>query len=116
MKVPFNHHGNPNLINFETSMDLQKWTALPKQTSNISGNHYPNAIEEKGPGSSVDRTYSSKDFIEQTSKELPRQIPSILLNESDSQVIQSNISIWGIVKKHQFKVLVNTSWCSCHCY
>ena len=108
VKVPFNYHGNPNLINFETDMDLQKWTALRKQTSNISGNTCPNVIEEKGPGFSDDRTYSSKDSIEKTSQELPRQIPSISLNDSDSQVIQSNVSVWGIVEKQQFKVLVDT--------
>ena len=108
VKVPFTYHGSPNLINFETDMDLQKWTALRKQTSNISGNTCPNVIEENGPGFSVDRTYSSKDSIEKTSQELPRQIPSISLNDSDSQVIQSNVSVWGIVEKQQFKVLVDT--------
>ena len=108
VKVPSTHHGNPNLTNFETDMDLQKWTALRKQTSNNSSNNSSTVIEEKGPSFSVDRTYSPKDFIEKTSKELPRQIPSISLNDADSQVIQSNVSIWGIVEKQQFKVLVDT--------
>ena len=108
MKAPSIYHGNPNLTNFETDMDLQKWTALRKQTSNISGNNSANVIEEKGPRFSVDRTYSSRDAIEKTSKELPRPIPSISLNDADSQVMQSNVSVWGIVEKQQFKVLVDT--------
>ena len=71
VKVPFKYRGNPNLINFETDLKLQKWAALRKQTSNISGNTYPNVIEEKGPGFSVDRTYSSKDFIERQVRNYP---------------------------------------------
>ena len=47
MKVPSHYHGNPNLINFETDMDLQQWTVLHKQTSNISSNNSANVIEEK---------------------------------------------------------------------
>ena len=104
MKVPSTHAGNPNVTNFETDMDLQTWTVLCKQTSNMSGNN----IEDKGPSSSVDGTYSPKDFIEKTSTELPQQIPSISLNDTKSQVIQSNVSVWGIVEKQQFKVLVDT--------
>ena len=35
-------------------------------------------------------------------------IPSISLNDADFHSTQSNVSIWGVVEKQQFKVLVDT--------
>ena len=46
-EVPFKYHGNPNLLNFETDVDMQKWTALRKQTWKISDYTYASFIEEK---------------------------------------------------------------------
>lgn len=96
VKVPYsNYQSNPNLINFETDLDLQKWTARRKQMPNVSIDFSSNVSEELVNSSSVVESCTSNNSPEDSHKDCTRHILSISVNDVNFPVLQSNVSIWG---------------------